>query len=125
MSTTIESQRCFLLNYTSRDHFQDRFEIILHAVTESGRPVRIEITNFRPLFFTSRTTPTSFTTLAVERKSLELKSMEGTIADCLYFNTLSHYQECSARLRAAAFPVYESDIHPVERFLMERLLWWI
>lgn len=122
MNTTSEPQRCFLLNYTSRDHFQDRFEIILHAVTESGKPVRIEITNFRPLFFTSRTTPASFTTLAAERKPLELRSMEGTIADCLYFNTLSHYQECSARLRSAAFQVYESDVHPVERFLMERFV---
>ncbi|HEX2959495.1 MAG TPA: DNA polymerase II [Chitinispirillaceae bacterium] len=115
-------QRCFLLNYTSRDHFQDRFEIILHAVTESGKPVRIEITNFRPLFFTSRTTPAPYTALAAERKPLELKSMEGTIVDCLYFNTLTQYQECVTRLRSAAYPVYESDVPPVERFLMERFV---
>jgi DNA polymerase-2 len=122
MSTNMEPLHCFLLNYTFRDHFQDRFEIILHAVTESGKAVRIEITNFRPLFFTSRTTPVSFTTLAAERKPLELSSMEGTIVDCLYFNTVSQLQECAERLRAAAYPVYESDIHPVERFLMERFV---
>jgi DNA polymerase-2 len=122
MNINQEPQRCFLLNYTSRDHFQDRFEIILHAVTETGKPVRIEITNFRPLFFTSRTTPAPFTALAAERKPLELKSMEGTIVDCLYFNTLTQYQECVTRLRSAAYPVYESDIPSVERFLMERFV---
>jgi DNA polymerase-2 len=74
------------------------------------------------MFFTSRTTPAAFTSIAAERKPLELKSMEGTIVDCLYFNTLAQYQECVTRLRGAAFPVYESDIHPVERFLMERFV---
>lgn len=122
MNSNQEPQRCFLLNYTSRDHFQERYEIILHAVTETGKPVRIEITSFRPLFFTSRTTPVSFTALVAERKPLELKSMEGTIVDCLYFNTLTQYQECVTRLRSAAYPVYESDVSAVERFLMERFV---
>jgi DNA polymerase-2 len=113
--------QCFLLNYTSRD-FKGRFEIILYAVSSDCKPVKITIDTFRPLFFVPRSTPVQKTSQAAERKSLKLKGMDGTDVDCLYFNTYTSFLDCSKRLRLDGIPVYESDVAPVERYLMERFI---
>jgi DNA polymerase-2 len=115
------SIQCFLLNYTSHD-FKGRFEITLHAVASDCKPVKVTIDTFRPLFFVPRSTPAQKTSQAAERKSLKLKGMDGTDVDCLYFNTYTSYLDCSRRLRLDGIPIYESDVAPVERYLMERFI---
>lgn len=110
---------CFLLNYDYRDT-NNHFQITLYAVTDNHRPVQIIIDNFCPLFFIPRSTPPDLINKTVSRKPLPLKAMDGTDVDCLYFNTYSSMQECARRLRNAFRIVYESDVHPVERYLMER-----
>ncbi len=115
------SIKCFLLNYSSRD-FKGKFEITLYAVSDDLKPVKITIDYFRPLFFIPHSTDIHATTHSSERKSLPLKGMDGIDVDCLYFNSYSSYLECARRLRQIGTPVYESDILPVERFLMERFI---
>ena len=110
---------CFLLNYDYRDVF-NHFQIILYAITDNHTPVQIIIDKFQPLFFIPRHTPSDFVRSAVSRKQLPLKAMNGADVDCLYFRTYSSMQECARQLRNANRIVYESDIHPVERYLMER-----
>jgi len=113
--------KCFLLNYTSQD-LRGNFEITLYAVTDNHTQVKIVIDSFRPLFFVPRNVPYQKTISAAERKALPLKGMDGTDVDCLYFGTYSSFLECARQLRENLVPVYESDIHPVDRFLMERFV---
>ncbi len=113
--------KCFLLNYSNSD-IKGRFEITLFAVTDAHTYIKIIIDSFRPLFFVPSTIPPEKTYLAVERKSLSLKAMDGTPVDCLYFPTYGSSIECARKLRSEGYPVYESDIHPVDRFLMERFI---
>lgn len=116
-----ESLRCFLLNYTSRD-IGNHFEITLYAVAENQTSVKILIDNFRPMFFVPRTTVPNLTIKATERKVLPLKAMDETEVDCLYFSTYSGFLETKDQLHKSGIIVYESDINPVERFLMERFV---
>jgi DNA polymerase-2 len=112
---------CFLLNHTGRDA-NGRFEITLWAKSSDGLPVKIVVNNFRPLFFVSRDTPAGLTESSVERKALPLKSMEGHDVDCLYFRTQGACLDAARTLRARGICVFESDIFPVERYLMERFI---
>lgn len=114
------TQTCFLLNHTGRD-VRGKFEITLYAKSADQTPVIISIDSFRPLFFVPRTTPADATSGAMERKRLPLKSMaDGMPVDCLYFMTNTAFQENGRKLRENGQQVLESDIHPVERYLMER-----
>jgi DNA polymerase II len=113
------TQRCFLLTHHFRDT-RSHFEIDLFGSNEQRQPVHIRITDFRPLFFISAGTPQEVTHTAAERKPLTMKTFSGTGVDCLYFTTLAAMQRCAESLRAAGHPVYETDVHPVDRFLMER-----
>ena len=116
------SKNCFLLNYRFSDR-NGRFEILLYAVDEKRHPVKIVIDCFRPLFFVPRATPAAKTSAAAERKPLELRAMKtGEPVDCCYFVTYSAFADTGRALRDTACTVYESDVHPVERFLMERFV---
>ncbi|NLD93567.1 MAG: hypothetical protein GX639_12970, partial [Fibrobacter sp.] len=113
--------RCFLLNYSSSD-IKGRYEITFYAVTDTHTFIKIIVDSFRPLFFVPSTIPLEKTNAAAERKTLSLKAMDGTPVDCLYFSTFGSSIECARKLRSEGYPVYESDIHPVDRFLMERFI---
>ncbi|MBN1576250.1 MAG: DNA polymerase II [Chitinispirillaceae bacterium] len=113
------TQRCFLLTHNSRDN-AGHFKMDLFAVNSEREPVHIIVTDFRPLFFTLPSVPSEHTRVAAERKPLPLKTFNGTSVDCLYFSTHSALKECARNFYSASLPVFESDIHPVDRFLMER-----
>ncbi|MFP4417411.1 MAG: DNA polymerase II [Chitinispirillaceae bacterium] len=115
------SLKCFLLTHSYGDR-NGRFEMTLHGRADKSSPVEIHITNFRPLFFVPHDTPQSLTSSAIERKQLPLKAMDGTEVDCLYFTRLSNLRQCAQSLRSNGIMTYESDIHPVERYLMERFV---
>ena len=122
MMTHPTTQTCFLLNYGYRDN-RGRFEITLYAVNSERRPVKITIDTFRPLFFVPRSMPRAETTAAAERKELPLASMaDGLPVDCLYFSTYAAFLENGRRLREKGFRIYESDVNPLERYLMERFV---
>ena len=114
------TQTCFLLNYSYRD-VRGRFEITLYAVNDERTPVTMAIDSFRPLFFVPRATPADETGGAAERKSLPLRAMtDGGPVDCLYFRTNAVFIENGRKLREKGLRVLESDVHSVERYLMER-----
>ncbi len=114
-------QRFFLLTTHSFDK-ENHFEIHLHGVSESRKPISIIIDNYKPLFFIARSTPQNLTTLAYQRKGLPLQTMDGVDVDCLYFSTNGHYQQCRLDLKEKGIATFESDIYPTERFLMERMV---
>lgn len=121
MTTSSQSQSCFLLNYTSND-YKNHFQIKLYAVTEKQQPVKILIDNFRPLFFVSHSLHDNLTIKASQRKALPLKALDGTLVDCLYFDTYSNFLQSKDLLRRKGVSLYESDVNPVERYLMERMV---
>lgn len=116
-----ETLRCFLLNYISRDS-RNSFEITLFAVTENQVPVKILIDNFRPMFFVPRNTDLNLTIKTAERKVLPFKALDGTVVDCLYFSTFSGFLQLKDQLAKNGTILYESDVNPVERYLMERFV---
>jgi len=111
---------CFLLTASCRD-VGPRFEITIWGADYSGERVRIFVDDFRPPFFCARTVPASETT-GIQRKQLPMKSLDSRDIDCLYFNTQSQMQQTARRLKAARYPVFESDVNPLSRYLMERLV---
>jgi DNA polymerase-2 len=121
MKNAISALRCFLLTHSYRDR-RGRFEITLFAKSSSGETIKIAVDNFLPPFFVPRNTPSAATRPAQTRKQLELKDMAGNYVDCVYFATNSDLQTCARSLREAGITPLESDIHPVERYLMERMV---
>lgn len=113
--------RCFLLTHSSRDRY-GKYEIELFATSEDGIPVTLTITNYRPLFFIPRTVSPTHTTAAAERRELPLQTFNAQPVDCLYFSSYGAFQECAQKLRSLPVPIFESDINPVERYLMERMV---
>ncbi|MFW6245089.1 MAG: DNA polymerase II, partial [Fibrobacterota bacterium] len=118
---TRTSTDCFLLTTQSRDG-ENGFEITIWAVTRSGIPVKIVVNDFRPLFFCKRSLSSKETRSAQERKQLPLTSLHKEPVDCLYFSNHSEMQRTARHLRTQGHTVFESDIHPLERYLMERMV---
>ena len=114
-------QKYFLLTHSARD-LHGHFEIRLYGVSSTGEPAKIIITGFRPLFFVPHNTPRHLTEAAAERKQLPLQSLDHTTVDCLYFSTYSAMLNTARYLKEKAIRTYEADVHPMERFLMERMV---
>lgn len=117
--TPLTHEHCFLLTAHAQD-VGNHFEIELIGKNGDGAVICAVITSFRPCFFVSATVPAEDTATADERRSLLLKSLSGQQVDCCYFGTYARMRECAALLRQKLLPVYETDVHPLERFLMER-----
>ncbi|MDG5815992.1 DNA polymerase II [Chitinispirillales bacterium ANBcel5] len=118
-SGIIKTLDCFLLTAHSRD-YNNHFEITLWGISSCGAPIKILIDCHRPLFFIPSSVQQSHVPYPCDRKSLQLKSLKGEYVDCLYFST--HFGKITAarQLRTQGIRVYETDIHPLDRYLMER-----
>jgi DNA polymerase-2 len=84
--------------------------------------VEVLFTNNKPVFFIERTSDTSNINQKFIRKEVNLKTFEGRPVDALYFNSLKEYRKTAELLKENNIPPYESDVDPVRRFLMERLI---
>ncbi|MDR3011835.1 MAG: DNA polymerase II [Chitinispirillales bacterium] len=110
-----------MLTASCRDN-GGRFEITLWGAGELGENIRIFINTFHPLFFCHKSVPISETQTASERKQLSMKSFDGKELDCLYFNTYAQMQQAAKRMKEAGYRVFESDVNPLDRYLMERMV---
>jgi DNA polymerase II len=82
--------------------------------------VEIRITNSNPLFFVLRDSEIAGLNIPYRRKNVLLKNFKSEPVDALYFNTQRDLILGSEYLRKLKIPVYESDIDPARRYLMER-----
>jgi DNA polymerase-2 len=112
---------CFLINHFCRDT-GNRLEITLYARSSCNQTIKIIINDFLPPFFVPSNTSAELTGRAFKRKSVNLLNLDSVPVDCCYFRTLAGLKQCAAELRAAGIKPHESDIHPTERFLMERIV---
>lgn len=109
----------FLLTHDYRDR-RGRCEYSYYGIGEEG-PFLLRISNSPPLFFINRDGRISGD-IRAERRPVNLVDFNGRPVDALYFNTRSDYFAVRELLREQGVTLYESDIYPPERFLMERFL---
>jgi len=117
-NTTLD---CFLLT----THYRDagaKFEITLWGAADSGERVRVFVDDFRPMFFCLRNTPPDVTAAAADRRPLKMRTLDMRDLDCLYFDTNADMQQTARSMRSAGSPVYETDVNPLQRYLMERMI---
>ncbi|MDA3956150.1 DNA polymerase II, partial [Oceanispirochaeta sp.] len=109
----------YILTSESLD-IKGRHEIHLTGTGPEG-PFFIKVTDNKPVFFIPENTDLpriEFT----QRKAVALKSYSGETVDALYFNSLHQFFSAREKLVSQGFRVYESDVYPVDRFLMERFI---
>lgn len=114
---------CFLLTRQWRD-VGDALELVLWALSEQG-PVRVVIDDQKPLCFVARETHLPELDAGnprVQRKALELATLAGAPVDGLYFRCQRDLAAARERLRARGVTLYESDLKPADRYLMERFV---
>ena len=108
----------FLLSRNWRDTSVG-LEFEFWAATEHG-PARIVITGQESVFFVDRalaSTPSD-----ARRAELTLNSLSGRPVDGLYFRDQRRMRRASEALRNSGAATYESDVKPLDRFLMERFV---
>ena len=115
---------CFLLTRQWRDT-PEGLQLTLWAASDRG-PVRIVVRNEQAVCFVERGAGDRLPALAdraAERRPLELRTLhDGMAVDGLYFRRQRALIEAREQLRAQGVRCHESDIKPVERYLMERFV---
>lgn len=91
--------------------------IELWVATAEG-PVRVELTRERAVMFVRRGTEVA----ANARREVDLTDLRGQPVDALYFDSRRKALDARDQLRAQGVSVYESDVRPHDRFLMERFV---
>ncbi len=109
----------YILTCESQD-INGKHRIILSGTGPEG-PFTIIVTDNNPVFFI----PSGQKPEGVEflgRRPLKLTSFDGEAVDALYFENLHQFFQARETLRARGFRVFESDVYPAERYLMERFI---
>ena len=86
-------------------------------------PVEIRISNSNPLFFVLKDVEITGLNIPHRRKNVLLKNFNSEPVDALYFNTQRELLLGAEYLRKLNIPVYESDVDPARRYLMERYIY--
>ncbi|MDR3610011.1 MAG: DNA polymerase II [Ignavibacteriaceae bacterium] len=85
--------------------------------------VEIRITNSNPLFFVLKDAEITSLNKPYRRKSIQLKNFRSEPVDALYFNTQRELLIAAEYLRKLNIAVFESDVDPARRYLMERFIY--
>jgi|CZKP01.1.fsa_nt_gi DNA polymerase-2 len=93
------------------------------GISNDKGPVEIRISNSPPLFFVLRDAEITGLSIPYRRKNVILKNFNSEPVDALYFNTQRDLLLGAEYLRKLKIPVYESDIDPARRYLMERYIY--
>ncbi|MDR3668671.1 MAG: 3'-5' exonuclease, partial [Ignavibacteriaceae bacterium] len=93
------------------------------GISNETGPVEIRISNSYPLFFVSREAVITGLNIPYTRKNVLLKDFNSESVDALYFNTQRELLSGADFLRRAKIPIFESDIDPARRYLMERYIY--
>jgi DNA polymerase-2 len=108
-------------------HWKDRYsgvEIVLWLSTDEG-PLKVTISNQKSIFFVAETQLEEAEELLKGKtgwhhKKLELRDFRGEAALGFYFSSQKTCYQCRDLLVSGGVEVYEGDIGPANRYLMER-----
>ena len=123
----IDPSNCLMFNgflltrqWRDRDH---GLELVFWVATETG-PVRAVVTDQEAVCFIRKSTDLhqKSTNRAFARRQLSLRNLEGEDVDGLYFKSQRDLRETSRALRQRGITLFESDIKPSDRYLMERFI---
>jgi DNA polymerase-2 len=107
----------FILTRTARDGAAG-CELEYWIATGDG-PVRAVISGHEPVFFIERGRGN---VREARREPLELATMAGAPVDGLYFKSLRQLRDARDTLDRERVAMYESDVRPEDRYLMERFV---
>ncbi len=113
-----ETSRCRLLSRQWRDGPRG-VEITLWGVSASGA-VKVNALA-EAVLFVPRTTPAALTSTG-RRAAVELASPYGDPVDAVYFANQRALTSARDLLRSSGYAVFESDIKPSDRYVMERFV---
>lgn len=113
----VETHRCRLLSRQWRDG-RLGVEITLWGVSEAG-PVKVNLET-EAVMFVPRATPAAL--VDGRRAQVELRSLYGDDVDAVYFSSRRGLLDARDRLRASGHAVFESDLKPSDRYVMERFV---
>ena len=112
---------CLLLTRQWRD-MGDRLELVLWAKSDQGA-IRVVIDDQKAVCFVARDTPLAGVDgRRFERKALGLATLAGAPVDGLYFRCQRDLAAAREVLRGRGVTLYESDLKPNDRYLMERFV---
>ena len=106
----------FLLTKNWREQ-RGGLEFELWAASDEG-PVRILIPGQEAVFFVHRDSPAQ----ADRRAGVNLRTLDGTPVDALYFQRRAALRNGADSLRNSGAWTGESDVRPIDRYLMERFI---
>ena len=90
-------------------------------ISTAGGPVRLVVENEQAVCFTKHSTQLTLPN-TVKRKPLPLKNLDGETVDALYFKQQRDLTSLRERLAYDKSQLFESEVKPTERFLMERFI---
>ena len=102
----------------------DGLELVFWAVSDEG-PVRVIVDDQKAVCFVPRDTALPENERGrrrAERKPLELATLDGATVDGLYFHCHRDLAAAREELRGRGVTLYESDLKPNDRYLMERFV---
>ncbi len=114
-----ETENAFLLTRQWRDA-PGGIEMVFWARGESG-PIRVHLSGKEAVLFAERGS-VGGDALGCRVRPLELRTFEGAPVDALYFKSRRALVEAKGTLREAGVRLYESDLKPSDRYLMERFV---
>lgn len=115
----MESEKGFILTRSAYDRI-GTCTLKYFGRSPSG-PFQIIIDSHKPLFFVQRNTEIPDLS-GMDRRQVDLQSFSNVDVDALYFESLSYYYEGKRTLQNRQIQMYESDIRPADRYLMERFI---
>ena len=103
----------------SRSHFERQGRVVLeYWLHTTEGPVRALVSSPNSVFFVKPTVRTR----AGERRALQLRAADGGAVEGVYFDSLRALRDERDRLLAAGQEVFEGDVLPSDRYLMERFI---
>jgi len=124
MSDPVTQLSGFILTRGWRDT-RDGLEYVYWVWTKE-KPVRVRITAAEAVCFVDREAATAVAAAQLPRpdrqRSVELCSLQGAPVDACYFRKQADLVRYRDAARIANVPVFETDLKPADRYLMERFV---
>jgi len=112
----------FLITADFKDE-TDRCLLEFYGRSTSGKTICLRFTETPVVFFIQRGFPLPVLRGLQGRKAVSLLAEGKHPVDALYFATWRQAQYARRRCQDEGTPVYEGDVKPIERFLMERFIY--